>query len=124
MNRPHGAEHARIRKAWQAAGLLPADRPRRGTPEQVRAFRQAKFDLDRQGEYESRLRTADGKRAIRGETPRSSDLNDRVGETMLPLSRFQRWWHFNRAGTEQYRDMDRMQRASGRQDRARRRESR
>ena len=87
---------------------------RKGSPEQVKAYRQAKFDLDRNGEYEQRA-------GIRVETPRYNDLNDRVCETEVPLSRSQRWWHFQRAGTEQYRDMDQMQRASDRQDRARRR---
>ena len=94
---------------------------RTGSPEQVKAYRQAKFDLDRNGEYETKLRLADGRRAIRDETPRYNDLNDRVCETEVLLSRSQRWWHFQRAGTEQYRDMDRMQRASDRQDRDRRR---
>lgn len=114
---PGQDDPASTRKVTVMGRWFPGFRP--GTPEQVQAYRQAKFDLDRNAEYESRLRLAGGQRAIREETPRYSDLNDRVCETEIPLSRTQRWWHFNRAGTEQYRDMSRLQRASGRQDRAR-----
>lgn len=97
---------------------------RTGTPEQVRAFKDACRDLFRNSRYESNLRTADGRRAVREETVRYNDLNDRVNETERPLSRTQRSWHWHRALTEEDRDMGRLQRASGRQDRERRRAGR
>jgi hypothetical protein len=119
VNRPQSAEHARIRKAWQAAGLMEPDRPgrRRGTPQQVQEYRQAVYDLHRNAEYESRLRTADGRRAITGETPQYIRLNDRVCDAEVPLSRFQRWRHFGRASTAQERDLAILQRTSDRQNR-------
>ena len=92
---------------------------RTGTKEQVRAFKDACHDLFRNTRYESRLRTADGRRAIQGETPRYNDLNDRVNETEKPLHRVQQSWHWRRALYGEDRDFMRMQRASDRQDRQR-----
>ena len=112
MNRPRSDEHARIRKAWRDAGLLPAAAPRRGTPEQCAAYRAAVHDLHLDGLYQQRA-------GIREETPRYLDLNDRVCELEKPLSPFQRWWHFQRVDAE--RDLIRLQQASDRQDRAMRR---
>ena len=109
MNKPQSEEHARIRKAWQDAGLLPADPPRRGTPEQCAAYREAVRDLHLDGLYQQRA-------GIREETPRYMRLNDRVCELEKPLSPFQRWWHFQRVDAEQ--ELIRLQRASDRQDRA------
>ena len=112
MNRPQSGEHARIRKAWQDAGLLPADTPRKGTPEQCRDYREAVRALHLNGLYEQHA-------GIREETPLYNRLNDRVCELEQPLSRFQRWWNFQRVDAE--RDLIRLQRASDRQDKARRR---
>jgi hypothetical protein len=92
---------------------------RTGTPEQVQEARAAWYDLFRNGRYESKLRTADGRRAIREETPRYNDLNDRAADAERPLSPVQRWWHWNRALDAEDRDFTRMQRASDRQDRER-----
>lgn len=97
---------------------------RTGTPEQVRAYRDAHKALFRNSRYESRLRTADGSRAIRDETPRYQDLNDRAWDSGAPLSRTQQWWHWQRALTEEDRDFMRLQRTSERQDRDRRRAGR
>jgi hypothetical protein len=91
---------------------------RKGTPEQVRAYIDAHKALFRNGTYESNLRTADGRRAIRDETPRYLDLNSRAYYSGAPLSRTQQWWHWHRALTEEDRDFTRLQRASERQDRA------
>ena len=94
---------------------------RTATPEQTQAYRDAHFALFRNGRYESNLRTADGRRAIRDESVRYNDLNDRAYHSGAPLSRTQQWWHWNRALTAEDRDFMRMQRASERQDRQHRR---
>ena len=85
---------------------------RTGTPEQTRAYREAVRALHLNSLYESRA-------GIREETPAYNRLNDRVCELEVPLSRTQRWWHFQRVDAEQ--DLIRLQRASDRQDRATRR---
>ena len=82
---------------------------RTGTPEQTRAYREAVHALHANGLYENRA-------GIREETPHYNRLNDRVCEMEEPLSRFQRWWHFQRVDAEQ--ELIRLQRASDRQDRA------
>jgi hypothetical protein len=97
---------------------------RTATREQVQAFRDAHVALFRNGRYESALRTADGRRAIREETPRYNDLNDRAHCSGAPLSRTQQWWHWRRALGQEDLDFMRLQRESDRQDRARRRGSR
>lgn len=94
---------------------------RTGTPEQVKAYKDAHFALFRNGRYEPRLRLADGSRAIREETPRYCDLNDRAWDSGRPLSGTQRWWHWHRALGAEDRDFMRLQRASERQDRQMRR---
>jgi len=115
VNRPQTREHARIRRAWQAAGLLDPERPRRGTPEQCREYREALRALHTNAIYEQRA-------GIRVETPHYDRLNGRACDLEEPLSRFQRWWNFQRVDAE--RDLIRLQRASDRQDRAMRRGSR
>jgi hypothetical protein len=87
---------------------------RRGTPEQTAAYRQAHTDLFRNGRYEE-------KAAIRGETPRFLDLNERAWHTCAPLNPAQRWWHWQRAAVTEDREFGRLQRAAGQQDRSRRR---
>lgn len=94
---------------------------RTGTPEQVREYKDRHKALFRNSRYESKLRTADGKRAIRDETPRYMDLNDQAYRSGAPLSGTQQRWHWQRALGEEDRDFMRMQRASERQDRQRRR---
>ena len=84
---------------------------RTGSPEQVRAYREAKQELNRDARY----RDAAG---IREETRRFLDLNDRVAEAERPLSSTQRAWHFRAASTAEDRDFARLQQASDRQDRA------
>ena len=84
---------------------------RTATPEQTRAYREAVHDLHTNALYEQRA-------GIREETPRYMDLNDRVCELEQPLSRTQRWWHFQRVDAEQ--DLIRLQQASDRQDKQRR----
>ena len=88
---------------------------RTGTPEQTRAYREAVHALHTNGLYEHRA-------GIRTETPRYLDLNDRVCELEKPLSRTQRWWHFQRVDAEQA--LIRLQQASDRQDRQQRRTGR
>ena len=97
---------------------------RTGTPEQVKAYKDAHEALFRNSRYESKLRTADGKRAIRGESPRYGDLNDRAYRSGAPLSRTQQRWHWQRALGAEDREFMRMQRASERQDRQQRRTGR
>ena len=92
---------------------------RTGTPGQVKAYKDAHKALFRNSRYESRLRTADGKRAIRDETPRGSGLNDRAARSAAPLSPVQQRWHWQRALGQEDREFMRMQRASDRQDRER-----
>ncbi len=87
----------------------------------MQAYKDAHKDLFRNSRYAAELRTAAGKRAIRDETPRYLDLNDRAYHSGAPLSRTQRWWHWHRALGAEDRDFTRMQRASERQDRAARR---
>jgi hypothetical protein len=99
---------------------FPGFRP--ATPEQTRAYRDAHKDLFRNQMYESKLRTADGQRAIREETTRYNDLNDRAWNSGAPLSRTQQRWHWQRALTEFDRETSRLQRASDRQDRQQARE--
>lgn len=111
MNRPQGKQHARIRQAWQEAGMLPPEPLRKGTPEQCRAYREAVRALHAQGLYEHRA-------GIREETPVSTRLNGRVNDLEEPLSRWQRAWNFQRVDAEQ--DLIRLQRESGRQDRTQR----
>ena len=94
---------------------------RTGTPEQVRTYKDAHKALFRDSRYESKLRTADGKRAIRDETPRYLRLNGRAYDSGAPLSRTQQSWHWRRALTEEDRDFTRMQRASEKQGRQQRR---
>jgi hypothetical protein len=94
---------------------FPGFRP--ATPEQVSAYREAERERYRNERHE-------GKARIRTETERYHRLNDRAGEAEKPLSRTQQWWHRNRAATEVDRDFTRLQRASDRQDRARRRSTR
>jgi len=115
VNRPQDKQHARIRQAWQDAGLLASEKPRRGSPEQCHAYREAVRALHLNGLYENRA-------GSREETPAYNRLNDRVAELEEPLSRFQRWWNFQRVDAEQ--DLIRLQRESDRQDRDRRRASR
>jgi hypothetical protein len=91
---------------------------RTGTPEQIRAYKAAHRDLFRYGRYEQNLRTADGKRAIRDESPRYLRLNGRAYDSGRPLSGTQQRWHWERAFGEEDRDFRRLQRASDRQDRA------
>lgn len=86
---------------------------RKGTPEQVRAYREAKADLNRNGRYEHAA-------GMRGETERYLDLNDAVARAERPLSPAQRWWHFQRAAMQEDLDFARLQQASDRQDRAQR----
>ena len=88
---------------------------RAGTPEQCAAYREAVFDLHLDGLDQQRA-------GIREETPRYLDLNDRVCELEKPLSRTQRWWHFQRVDAEQA--LIRLQQASDRQDRQQRRTGR
>jgi len=97
---------------------------RKGTPEQVQAYKDAHKDLFRNARYESKLRTADGRRAIREETPRYLDLNDRAYESGAPLSKTQQRWHWQRALGQEDREFMALQRASDRQDRARQRAGR
>jgi hypothetical protein len=92
--------------------FFPDYRP--GTPDQVRAYRDAEEGRYRNERYE-------GKARIRTETPRSDRLTDRVDEAVRPLSRIQQWWHRQRAASRVDRDFARLQRASNRQDRQRRR---
>ena len=99
--------------------FFPGFRP--ATPEQTQAYQQHHFDLFRNSRYESKLRTAGGKRAITDESPRYQRLNDQAGRSGAPLSRTQQWWHWNRALTKEDRDFMRMQRASERQTRQHRR---
>lgn len=94
---------------------------RTGTPEQVRDYKDAHKALFRNSRYEIKLRTADGKRAVRDESPRYVDLNDRAFNSGDPLTRTQQRWHWQRALTEEDQDFMRMQRASERQDRDQRR---
>jgi hypothetical protein len=94
---------------------------RTGTPEQVQAYKDAHQALFRNGRYEQELRTADGRRAIRDETRRYNDLNDRAWYSAAPLSGTQRWWHWHRALGAEDREFMALQRASERQDRALRR---
>ena len=84
---------------------------RTGTPEQVRAYREAKQELNRDARYQDAA-------GIREETARFLDLNDRVAEAERPLSSTQRAWHFRAASTAEDRDFARLQQASDRQDRA------
>ena len=93
---------------------------RTGTAEQTADYRDAHKSLFRNSRYEAALRTADGKRAIREETPRYLDLNDRAADSGAPLSRTQQWWHWNRALDQEDREFSRRQQASDRQDRDRR----
>jgi hypothetical protein len=90
---------------------------RKGTPEQVRAYKDAHFALFRNGRYESSLRTAGGRRAITEETPRYLDLNSRAYDSGAPLSGTQRWWHWHRALGAEDRDFMALQRESEQQDR-------
>ena len=90
---------------------------RTGTPEQVRAHREAIKNLHRNGLYEY-------KAGIREETEHFHRLNDAVLRTERPLSPTQRRWHFDRAGAELDREMDGLQRAADRQDRERRAQQR
>ena len=94
---------------------------RTATPEQCREYRDAHVALFRNSRYESNLRTADGRRAIRDETPRYLDLNGRAYDSGAPLTQTQQRWHWQRALTEEDRDFIRLQKASDRQDRDRRR---
>ena len=97
---------------------------RTATPEQCRAYRDAHAALFRNSRYEGKLRTADGSRAIRDESPRYCDLNHRAYDSGSPLSRTQQVWHWHRAlGTED-REFMKLQRASERQDREQRRTGR
>ncbi len=102
--------------------FFPGFRP--AMAEQVKAARRAWYDLFRNSRYESRLRLADGRRAIREETSRDLDLTDRAWEAEQLLSRTQRWWHWNRALGQEDRDFGRMQRASDQQAHKRRRAGR
>ncbi len=92
---------------------------RTATAAQVRHFRAAHQDLFRNARYETALRTADGKRAIRDESPRYLDLNGRAHDSGAPLSRTQEWWHWRRALTAEDREFTALQRASDRQGRTR-----
>jgi len=94
---------------------------RTGTREQTAAYREAHKRLFRNGRYEAALRTAGGKRAITGETTRYLDLNGRAYDSGAPLSRTQQHWHWHRALNAEDREFTALQRASDRQDRARRR---
>ena len=62
--------------------------------------------------------------AIRDETPRYMDLNDRAYDSGAPLTQTQQRWHWQRALTEEDRDFMRMQRAFERQDREQRKAGR
>jgi hypothetical protein len=97
---------------------------RTGTAEQTADFRDAHKSLFRNSRYEAALRTADGKRAIREETPRYLDLNDRAADSGAPLSRTQQWWHWNRALDQEDREFTRLQQTSDRQARQSRTASR
>jgi hypothetical protein len=90
---------------------------RTGTPGQCAAYRDAKYDLNRNGRYEDAA-------GIRSETGRFLDLNDRVAAAERPLHPVQRCWHFRQASAREDRDFARLQQASDRQDRAMRRGSR
>ena len=90
---------------------------RTGTPEQVRAHREAIKNLHRNGLYEY-------KAGIREETEHFHRLNDAVLRTESALSPTQRRWHFDRAGAELDREMDGLQQAADRQDRERRAQQR
>jgi hypothetical protein len=92
---------------------FPDYRP--ATPEQARAYRDAHVALFRNSRYEPKLRTADGRRAIRSETPRYLDLNDRAYDSGAPLSRTQQAWHWHRALSEEDREFRRLQKQSDRQ---------
>ena len=81
---------------------------RTGPPEQCTAYREAVRALHTNSIYENRA-------GIREETPHYDRLNGRVCELEEPLSRFQRWWNFQRVDAE--RDLIRLQQASDRQDR-------
>lgn len=94
---------------------------RTGTPEQVQAYKDTHKALFRNSEYESKLRTADGKRAIRDESPRYLDLNSRAYNSGAPLSRTQQRWHWQRALGEHDREFTGLQKASDQQDKERRR---
>ncbi len=94
------------------------------TPEQIRVYKDAHKALFRNSRYESELRTADGRRAIRDETPRYRDLNDRAYDSGAPLTRTQQRWHWQRALGQEDREFMKMQRASERQDREQRRAGR
>jgi hypothetical protein len=93
---------------------------RTATPEQTRAYRDAHKDLFRNSRYESKLRTAGGKRAIRDESPRYLDLNSRAWHSGAPLTKTQQRWHWQRALGQEDREFTRLQRASERQDREQR----
>lgn len=97
---------------------------RKGTPEQVQAYKDAHKALFRNSRYESKLRSGDGKRAIREETGRYGDLNDRAYDSGAPLSGTQQRWHWQRALGEEDREFFRLQRESERQDRQQRRTGR
>ena len=101
---------------------FPGFRP--ATREQTQAYRDAHVALFRNARYESSLRTAGGKRAIRDETPRYLRLNDRAHDSGAGLSRTQQWWHWHRALTAEDRDFGRMQQAANRQARAAKRSTR
>ena len=94
---------------------------RTGTEEQVREYKDAHKRLFRNARYESSLRDAGGKRAIRDESPRYQRLNDRAYDSGAPLSRTQQWWHWQRALGEEDREFTRMQRTADRQHRQTRR---
>jgi len=114
VNKPQSRQHARIRRAWQDAGMLNPDPPRRATPEQVRAYRETQQAQFRNSEYER-------KAGFREETPWYGQYNTRTWEAAQPLSRTQQWWHFQRALTAYDRETTRLQKASDRQDREQRR---
>ena len=94
---------------------FPGFRP--ATREQVDAYREAERERYRNERYQGRAR-------VRWDNDRTERLDGRVAHAERPLSGTQRWWHRNRAATEADRDFTRKQRASDRQDRARRREAR
>jgi len=94
---------------------------RTATPDQVREYKDRHKALFRNSRYESKLRTADGKRAIRDESPRYLRLNGRAYDSGAPLSQTQQRWHWQRALGQEDREFMRMQRASERQDREQRR---
>jgi hypothetical protein len=87
---------------------------RKGTPEQVRAYREAEKDRYCNERHEAKAR-------IRTETELDGRLTERVDEAARPLSRSQQWWNREVAACAVDRDFTRLQRASGRQDRQMRR---